>query len=501
MSEKNGKSSKAAKHDDKHDDKRGKSAKRDKKVTAALNGYDGDAAMWGGSLADAFSGFPDFATLVARATPTPANAPSWVGPVALVGARLIDGSGADPLDDATLIFEGDRITAVGRSRDVPLPPEVTIFDAHGMTLLPGLIDCHVHFRGQWGYNLLRDLMVAPSLSTLYAIPNAAATLAAGITTVRDAGGTPAGVKTAIERGLFAGPRMLVAVAFLSQTGGHGDSFMPCCIDLGHNLPPDIPYGVVDGVDQMRHATREILRAGADWVKLCASGGVLSPADSPESAQFTVEEIATAVYEARAQGKRCMAHAQSTRGIKNALEAGIGSIEHGIYLDDEAIEMMVTQGVYLVPTLVAPLDVVALAEANPGLLPDYAINKARAVIADHQASFRRAVAAGVKVAMGTDTGVGPHGGNARELGLMVRHSAMTPLDAIVASTRSAAELLRLDDELGTLAVGKLADLIVVDGDPLSDIDLLADRERLALVVKGGAAARQRITAQTRAIALA
>ncbi len=194
----------------------------------------------------------------------------------------------------------------------------------------------------------------------------------------------------------------------------------------------------------------------------------------------------------------MAHAQSTRGIKNAIEAGIGSIEHGIYLDDEAIEMMVKQGVYLVPTLVAPLDVVALAEANPGLLPDYAIAKARAVITDHQASFRRAVAAGVKVAMGTDTGVGPHGGNARELGLMVRHSAMTPLEAITASTRSAAELLHLDDRLGTLAVGKLADLILVDGDPLSDVDILADRERLALVVKGGAAARQRLTAQSRAI---
>src|SRR5205814_1905524 len=140
------------------------------------------------------------------------------------------------------------------------------------------------------------------------------TLEAGITTVRDAGGAPAAVKMAIERGLFPGPRMLTAVSFLSQTGGHGDSLMPCCIDLGRNLPPDVPYGVVDGVEAMRGKVREILRAGADWIKLCASGGVLSPADSPESAQFTVEELAIAVYEARAQGKRCMAHAQSNRGI-------------------------------------------------------------------------------------------------------------------------------------------------------------------------------------------
>jgi len=427
----------------------------------------------------------------------PANAPTWEGPVAIVGARLIDGSGSEPLDDATLIFEGERIVAVGRGASVAVPADATVIEAHGKTLLPGLIDCHVHFRGQWGYDILRGLLTPPSLDTLYAVANARATLEAGITTVRDAGGTPAAVKIAIERGIFAGPRMLVAVSFLSQTGGHGDSFMPCCIDLGDNLPPDIPAGVVDGVDAMRGATRRILRAGAAWITLCTSGGVLSPADSPESAQFTVDEIATAVYEAAAQGKRCMAHAQSTRGIKNALEAGIASIEHGIFLDDEAIEMMVKRGVYLVPTLVAPQDVIDLAEARPGLLPDYAIQKAREVIGAHRQSFRRAVAAGVKVAMGTDSGVGPHGGNARELALMVEHGGMTPMQAIVASTRSAAELLRLDDSVGTLAVGKYADLLLVDGDPLADITLLAQPDQLAMVIKGGCAARQRIGATPRA----
>ncbi|HEU5440745.1 MAG TPA: amidohydrolase family protein [Ktedonobacterales bacterium] len=428
-----------------------------------------------------------------------AGGPAWEGPVAIVGARLIDGTGGEPIDDAMIVLDGDRIRAVGRQRDVALPADATVIEASGMTVLPGLIDCHVHLAGQWGYDLLRRLMTQPSLSLLYAVPNARATVEAGITTVRDAGGTPAGVKLAIERGLFAGPRMRVAVSFLSQTGGHGDSFMPCCIDLGQSLPSDVPFGVVDGADQMRHKVREILRAGADWIKLCTSGGVLSPADSPESAQFTIEEIAVAVYEAAAQDKRCMAHAQSNRGIKNALEAGITSIEHGIYLDDEAIEMMLRRGVYLVPTLVAPQDVLDLAAAKPGLLPPYAIEKARQVMATHRASFRKAVEAGVKVAMGTDSGVGPHGGNARELALMAEHG-MTPMQAIVASSRSAAELLRLDDQLGTLAAGKLADLLVVDGDPLKDVGLLAKPERLALVVKGGAAVRGRLRATKRPVAV-
>jgi imidazolonepropionase-like amidohydrolase len=479
----------AGKHD-KHD-KQDRHDKKSEKAERAEHAHDGRRSVAANGRRQARAN---------NAAGADASASSWGGPVAIVGARLIDGSGADPVDDAALVFEGERILAVGPRREVSIPREATVVEAGGMTLLPGLIDCHVHLSGQWGYDLLRGLMTPPSLSLLYAVPNARATLEAGITTVRDAGGTPAGVKVAIERGLFPGPHMLCAVSFLSQTGGHGDHFMPCCIDLGDNLPPDVPFGVVDGLDQMRHTVREILRAGADWIKLCTSGGVLSPADSPESAQFTVDEIAVAVYEAAAQGKRCMAHAQSTRGIKNALEAGIGSIEHGIYLDDEAIQMMLDRGVYLVPTLVAPQDVLDLAEARPGLLPAYAIEKARHVMAAHRESFRRAVAAGVKVAMGTDSGVGPHGGNARELALMVEHGGMTPLQAIVATTRTAAELLRLDDRVGTLGPGKLADLLVVDGDPLADIHLLAEGDRLALVVKGGAAVRGSLVPAPRSVAV-
>jgi imidazolonepropionase-like amidohydrolase len=422
--------------------------------------------------------------------PLAPNARSWGQTLAITGVRLIDGTGVDPIEQATVVIEGERIAAIGAASSVKIPRNAAVIDAEGMTLLPGLIDCHVHVFGQWGYDLLRGLMTPPSLALLYAVPNVRVTVEAGITTVRDAGGAPAGVKMAIERGLFPGPRMLVSVSFLSQTGGHGDNMMPCCIDLGDNKLPDVPLGVVDGEEAMRHRVREILRAGADWIKLCTSGGVLSSADSPQHAQFTVAEIATAVYEAGAQGKRCLAHAQSNQGIKNAIEAGVASIEHGIYLDDEAIEMMLKRGVYLVPTLVAPADVLDLAAARPGLLPDYAVNKAREVMAVHRESFRRAVEAGVKVAMGTDTGVGPHGGNARELGLMVEHG-MTPMQAIVASTHTAAELLRLDDQLGVVAKGMLADLLLVEGNPLEEIGIVADAERLGLVLKGGVPIRSRM----------
>ncbi|HEX8998073.1 MAG TPA: amidohydrolase family protein [Ktedonobacterales bacterium] len=423
----------------------------------------------------------------------------WDGPVAIRGARLITGTGAEPIERGVVVIEGERITGAGTEGQVSVPHSARIIDADGMTVMPGLIDCHVHLNGRWGYDVLDGLQTSPSLGVLYSVPNARATLEAGVTTVRDAGLSPAAVRQAIERGFFPGPRMLNAVTVLSQTGGHGDGFMPCCADFTHMaagkaVSRDVPTGVVDGVEAMRHKVREVLRAGADWIKLCTSGGVLSAADSPDSAQFTVEEIAVAVYEAAAQGKRCMAHAQSNRGIKNAIEAGIASIEHGIYLDDEAIQMMIQRGVYLVATLIAPQDVIDAAEANPGKLPSYAIEKAKQVLEAHRRSFRMAVEAGVKIAMGTDTGVGPHGGNARELDLMVRHGGMSPMDAIVASTKTAAELLRLNDRVGDLTEGKLADILVVDGDPLADIGILAQPEKLAMVIKGGAAAIDRIAAR-------
>jgi imidazolonepropionase-like amidohydrolase len=250
---------------------------------------------------------------------------------------------------------------------------------------------------------------------------------------------------------------------------------------------DVPSGAVDGIEAVRKRSREILRAGADWIKLATSGGVLSTADAPTSSQLTLDEISTAVYEAAAQGKRCMAHAQGTEGIKNAILAGVASIEHGIYLTDEIIDLMLQKEIWLVPTLVAPLAVIQYAQEHPDLLPPMMAAKAYNVVEDHRRSIRKAVEAGVKIAMGTDSGVGRHGENGRELQLMVA-SGMTPMQSILASTAHAAQLLHLDKQLGTLEEGKLADVIIVAGDVLSDISTIANPNNVKLVLKGGKAAK-------------
>ena len=402
--------------------------------------------------------------------------------LAITNGTLIDGSGGDPQSGVTVLIEGERVSRIGRN--VSVPRDVTVIDACGGCVLPGLIDCHVHLAMEYP-NIARSLVTPPSLRLLETIPRMRATLDAGVTTVRDAAGAPAGLKHAVERGIVTGPRMQVAVSMISQTGGHGDGYYPCCIDMGlfGIRFYDVPGGVSDGVEEVRKATREILRAGADWIKLATSGGVLSTSDSPKSSQLTVEEIATAVYEAEAQDKRCMAHAQGTQGIKNAILAGIASIEHGVYLTDELIEMMIDRQVYLVPTLVAPLAVVKFGKEHPDILPPMMAAKAIAVVDAHQQSFRRAVQAGVNVAMGTDSGVGRHGENGRELQLMVENG-MTPMQAIIASTSSAARLMRLDDQLGTLEEGKLADLIIVNGNVLDDINCIADPDNVKFVLKGG-----------------
>jgi imidazolonepropionase-like amidohydrolase len=402
---------------------------------------------------------------------------------ALVADRLIDGTGRDPVADAVAVWEDERLKAVGPRSVVRIPSGARVLEGDNLTLLPGLMDLHVHLGAQAGVNFSRILMTPASLELLYAVPNCAATLQAGFTTVRDAGSTPVGVKLAIERGLFPGPRMELAVSILGQTGGHADPWMPCGVAIPLSVPLDVPEGVVDGVDGMRRKVREVLRAGADWIKLCTSGGVLSASDDPEAAQLTVEEIAVAVYEAAAVGKRCMAHAMSARGIKNALQAGVMTIEHGCFLDEEGIAMMKQKGAALVPTLVAPRDVIAGAERNPGSLPPMMVEKARQTIHRHKASVHAAIESGVTIAMGTDAGVGAHGENGRELALMVE-AGMTSMQAIEATTRVPAEVLHIRDRLGTLAAGKLADLVALEGDPLADIGLFNDRSRVRLVVKHG-----------------
>jgi imidazolonepropionase-like amidohydrolase len=409
--------------------------------------------------------------------------------LAITNATIIDGTGHDPIENGTLLIDGERISAVGKQ--VAIPRATTVIDARGGSVLPGLIDTHVHFTED--LNVLANLFTPPSLYLLQAIPRMKATLDAGVTTVRDAGGTPAGVKMAVEQGIVPGPRMQVAVSLIAQTGGHGDGYFPCCANMNFFLGAhfkDVPNGIADGVEEIRKTTREILRAGADWIKLSTTGGVLSTLDAPTSPQLTVEEIATAVYEAAAQEKHCMAHAQGTRGIKNALLAGVASIEHGIYLDDETIQLMLQKDAYLVPTLVAPLDVIEFSQNHPDLLTPMIAAKASALIEAHRLSFHHALEAGVKIAMGSDAGISHHGENGRELQLMVENG-MTPMQAIQASTYHASRLLHLDKHLGTLEEGKLADVILVTADVLQDISAIANPAHVQLVLKDGQSVKNQL----------
>ena len=389
------------------------------------------------------------------------------------GGRVIDGTGTDPAE-ADLVVEDGRILEIGPGLDGDERVDVS-----GKALLPGLFDCHTHVTFSH-IDTMRRLQTPFSYRFYEALHNLEATLRIGITTVRDAGGADLGIKQAVEDGLIRGPRMQISLGMISQTGGHGDGWMPSGINLRLDSHPGVPSTLVDGADEMRVKVRELVRMGADVIKVAVSGGVLSPRDKPTHAHFRLDELKVLVEEASSAGIWVMAHAQATPGIKNAIRAGIRSIDHGIYLDDEAIEMMLARGTWLVPTLVAPLGVIDAAAAGAAI-PEASIRKAHEVAEIHRASFAKAVDAGVKVAMGTDSGVTPHGNNLRELELMVE-GGMTPMQAIVATTRSAAELMGLEDELGTLEPGKRADLVVIDGDPL---DITALKDRIEPVYQDGA----------------
>jgi imidazolonepropionase-like amidohydrolase len=383
----------------------------------------------------------------------------------LAGGRVFDGTGA-PVRDADVVIEAGRIVAVGPGLDGD-----EVVDVAGRCLLPGLFDYHTHVTLS-DVDLLGNLQRPFSYRFFQTVGNLAATLAAGITTVRDAAGADAGVKRAVADGLVPGPRLQISVTLLSQTGGHGDGWFASGQQVRFwPVHPGAPDGLVDGPEQLRRKVRELVRAGADVIKVATTGGVLSPSDDPRHAHFREDELVALVAEAAAAGRWVMAHAQGADGITAAVRAGIRSIEHGIFLDDEAIELMLERGTWLVPTLVAPRGVLAAAAAGVPL-PDAAVRKAAEVCEAHADSFRRAVAAGVKVAMGTDSGVTPHGRNLAELELMAK-GGMAPAAVLQATTTSAAALMGLEAELGTLEPGKRADVVAVDGDPF-ELATLPDR---------------------------
>lgn len=392
------------------------------------------------------------------------------------GGSVFDGSGADPAP-GDVVIEGDRIVHVGAPGTGDGDESVQL---EGAALLPGLFDCHVHLMFEQ-VDLLRDLQTPFSTRFFLAARSMQRTLATGITSIRDAGGADAGVRHAVEHGLVEGPRMQISIDMLSQTGGHGDEYFPCgsVIPLLCQPYPGKPSNIVDGPDEMRRKVREYIRAGADVIKVATSGGVLSVGSDPRRAHFRPSELEVLVEEATAAGRFVMAHAQASDGIKNAVRAGIRSIEHGVFLDDEAIELMLANGTWLVPTLIAPRWVIESVE-HGAQISDASLRKAKEVVDIHADSVRRAVAAGVRVAMGTDAGVGPHGDNLRELQLMAE-AGMTPTQVLRSATGEAARLLGVEEHVGMLEVGKLADLVVIDGDAL-DLDGLGGRIRQ--VWKGG-----------------
>ncbi|WP_151526796.1 metal-dependent hydrolase family protein [Serinicoccus kebangsaanensis] len=385
------------------------------------------------------------------------------------GGTVVDGTLAQPSVADVLVVDG-RVEQVGPGLGVEAD---RVVDCTGQTVTPGLFDCHVHVMFEQP-SMVRILQTPFSLPFFEAAGRLRRTLATGITWVRDAGGADLGVAEAVRRGLTPGPRMQIAINLISQTGGHGDDWQLCGAHVGL-MPehPGCPSAVVDGPVEMRKKVRELIRAGADVLKVATSGGVLSPRSNPLHGHLRDDEIDALVSEASAAGLHVMAHAQATDGIKAAVRGGIRSIEHGIYLDDEAIEMMLDRGTWLVPTLLAPRAV--LAQADAGIpLPDAVVAKARMVSEAHDDSVRRAIEAGVKVAMGTDSGVGEHGTNLDELAIM-RDLGMSEIEAWHATTRVAAELLGVEEDYGTLEPGKVGDVVVLDG-AYDDLAGLGDRVR-------------------------
>ena len=392
--------------------------------------------------------------------------------------NLIDGTGAEVKENVSVIIENGKFTGIGNDVE---SANAEVIDGGGKYMLPGMIDTHVHLSTE--FKPLAERVATPFSYQFYeAAKYAERTINAGITTVRDALGSSLGFKQAINNGLVTGPRMQVSVNALSITGGHGDGYNYSGIDLSLVKPYEgMPDGIADGVDEVRKKTRELLRAGADVIKVMATGGVSSPTDHPKFTQYSLEELKVIVEEAQFRnGVKVMAHAQGLEGIKNCVEAGIHSIEHGIYLDDEVIEKMIEKGTYLVPTLLAPVSVIEFADELG--ISEAGLKKSKEVMEDHKASFKKAYDAGVKIAMGTDAGVFKHGTNLRELELMVESGA-TPMDAIVMSTKNAAECMEIEN-LGLVKEGYIADFILTESNPLENIGILKNNDEIKVVAKDG-----------------
>lgn len=413
---------------------------------------------------------------VEAGAPSPSDSPDVL---VIRNARMLDGTGAEPVEGVSVLIEGGVITKVG---DVPGRSDAEEIDLQGKTLLPGFIDAHVHLTftppPNFAQGMVDDIRNHDADRALGGVANAWATLSAGFTTVRNVGGTFAdrALRDAIVDGTVPGPRMLVANHAITISGGHCDDTNTLHPDVMPDAQ-DYRAGVADGVDEVRKAVRYQIKHGADVIKVCATGGVMSQGDAVGSPQLDSAELAMAVEEAVRADKRVAAHAHGNLGIREAIEAGVHSIEHGSILDEPTIRMMKSRGTYLVPTLSAAEHVVRAADR--GKLSEESAAKAREIAPKMRSSFGLAYSRGVKIALGSDAGVFAHGKNGHEFTLMVEEG-MTPRDAIVAGTSSAADLLGLTN-VGRIVEGAAADLVVVEGDPLADIKTV---ESPLIVIKGG-----------------